>query len=156
MSRSPLVDLANRLPVQSGTYALIYSCEQKGTVQIGKLGNLKLCPGYYVYIGSAFGPGGIRARISHHLQVATNPHWHIDYLKAFCCLRELWMELADVHNEQKWAESVALHPNARVPLKGFGATDAKSASHLFHFPKRPTTTVLGPERDPHIVPLSSG
>ena len=35
-------------------------------VPIGKLGVLHLLPGIYVYVGSAFGPGGIAARVGRH------------------------------------------------------------------------------------------
>jgi len=27
-------------------------------------------------------PGGLRARIRHHLESVAQPHWHIDYYKA--------------------------------------------------------------------------
>jgi hypothetical protein len=39
-----------------GTYALILVSSSDRLIQIGKLGQLLLQPGYYVYAGSAFGP----------------------------------------------------------------------------------------------------
>jgi len=45
---------------------------------------LDLLPGYYIYIGSAFGPGGVRARMLRHLRADKPKHWHIDYLREFC------------------------------------------------------------------------
>lgn len=42
---------------------------------------LALGPGLYVYIGSACGPGGLRARLSRHLCGRRRRlHWHIDKL----------------------------------------------------------------------------
>ena len=65
-----------------GTYALILSCTSNARIQIGRLGTMQLQRGYYVYLGSALGPGGLRARIAHHQKLSPRPHWHIDYLRA--------------------------------------------------------------------------
>jgi Uri superfamily endonuclease len=54
------------LEPKPGTYALILSCSTNIRVQIGRLGTMLLQPGYYVYLGSALGSGGLRARIAHH------------------------------------------------------------------------------------------
>ncbi len=44
---------------------------------------LVLGPGIYVYVGSACGPGGLRARLSRHLCGRRRRlHWHIDRLVA--------------------------------------------------------------------------
>ena len=40
-----------------GTYALILSCASNARIQIGRLGTMQLQRGYYVYLGSALGPG---------------------------------------------------------------------------------------------------
>ena len=62
---------------EGGTYALILVCPSKKRVQIGKLGSLEMRRGFYVYVGSALGPGGLRARVAHHQKVSQRPHWHI-------------------------------------------------------------------------------
>ena len=49
-------------------------------IDIGSLGRFDILPGFYAYVGSAFGAGGLRARIGHHLESTAWPHWHIDYL----------------------------------------------------------------------------
>ena len=51
-----------------GTYALILQCDSKVSAQIGHWGQIEILPGYYLYAGSAFGPGGMRARASRHLR----------------------------------------------------------------------------------------
>jgi len=73
-----------------GTYALILSCLAEQTVQIGKLGPLSLHPGWYVYVGSAFGPGGLAARLARHRAVEKRLRWHIDYIRAATQLEEVW------------------------------------------------------------------
>ena len=62
-----------------GKYALVLSCANDARIQVGRIGKIHLQCGYYVYLGSALGPDGLRARIAHHQKLATRPHWHIDY-----------------------------------------------------------------------------
>jgi len=52
------------LEPKPGTYALILSCASNARIQVGRLGTMRLQRGYYVYLGSALGPGGLRARIA--------------------------------------------------------------------------------------------
>ena len=61
------------LEPKPGTYALILSCSTDFGIQIGRLGTMRLQPGYYVYLGSALGPGGLRARIAHHQKLSPDP-----------------------------------------------------------------------------------
>ena len=51
---------------QPGSYALILQADRRQTVRIGRLGQLTVEPGCYVYVGSALGPGGVRAQGGHH------------------------------------------------------------------------------------------
>ena len=46
------------MTAQPGTYALVLASQKTGPVRIGRLGTLELQPGVYIYVGSAFGPGG--------------------------------------------------------------------------------------------------
>ena len=68
------------LPEDKGTYVLIVSVTQMKRLEIGRLGTFDVVPGFYAYVGSAFGAGGLRARIGHHLESTERPHWQIDYL----------------------------------------------------------------------------
>ncbi len=70
-----------------GTFALVLRRTDASAPCVGRLGRLALRPGHYVYVGSAQGPGGVRARLSRHLRQATRPHWHIDYLTAAAEIR---------------------------------------------------------------------
>ena len=49
-----------------GTYALVLRSDVSAATEIGRWGRLTIRPGYYVYVGSALGPGGVRARVSRH------------------------------------------------------------------------------------------
>jgi Uri superfamily endonuclease len=127
---------------QSGTYALVLACGATHTVRIGKLGELQVQPGYYLYVGSAFGTGGLAARLRHHERIAARTHWHIDYLRAVCDLIEVWFTTDPRPREHIWARAVAHLPGAGVPMPSFGSSDCECAAHLFQFTLLPSLRVF--------------
>lgn len=126
-------DPKDALPRSPGTYALVLIAEQSETVDVGALGTLDLEPGAYVYVGSAFGPGGLRARVGRHARTGGALHWHVDYLRAATKLAEVWLTTDDARRECLWAQMLANLPGATVPLDGFGASDCSCAAHLVRF-----------------------
>ena len=122
---------------QPGTYVLMLACPRPATVRIGNLGTMQLQPGFYAYVGSALGAGGLKARLRHHLQIAARPHWHIDYLRAVCDVVEVWYATDAARLEHRWARAMARLPGAGVPLPGFGSSDCGCAAHLFSYPRLP-------------------
>jgi Uri superfamily endonuclease len=126
------------LETQPGTYALLLSSSATCPLQIGRLGQCCVRPGFYVYVGSACGPGGVRARVSHHQKPAIRPHWHIDYLRTVTRLEDIWYVYGAVRWEHVWADIVQHLCGASVPLRRFGASDCTCASHLYFFPRRPS------------------
>ncbi len=136
-------NVTKAIPRRPGTYALVLACHKTGPVRIGKLGALLLQPGIYLYVGSALGPGGLAARIQHHRQIAANPHWHIDYLRAVCGLVEVWFTTITTRREHSWAKALARMPGAGVPMRGFGSSDCDCESHLFSFERMPSVRVFG-------------
>src|SRR5688572_21879951 len=95
-----------------GTYALLLVSTGSQQVQIGRRGRMDVVPGYYVYVGSAFGAGGLQARVGHHRQVSTRPHWHIDYVRGLIRLTEIWYTYDTVHREHQWARTSSALPGA--------------------------------------------
>ena len=124
-----------------GTYLLLLECDKQVELSIGKLGNMTTEPGYYLYVGSAFGPGGIQARINHHKHIAVHPHWHIDYLRAAAEFMDAWC-VYDTRCEHEWAYSLMQSEAAAMPLIGFGSSDCDCATHLFYFRNRPLQIAL--------------
>lgn len=120
-----------------GTYALIMACTDTQQVEVGKLGRLRLRPGFYVYVGSAFGPGGLKARIAHHTRISVRPHWHIDYLRPALHLLKVWYSYDSERREHQWAKALYHANAAMIPMAGFGASDCNCPSHLFTFNSRP-------------------
>ncbi len=107
---------------------------------IGSLGEFDIIPGSYAYVGSAFGSGGLRARISHHLESTAEPHWHIDYLLQVATPVEVWFTTAGRKLEHRWAELLEDAPGYRVPILGFGSSDyhRSRSSHLFYSKRQPS------------------
>lgn len=123
-----------------GTYALVLASRRERSIQIGKLGVLRIRPGSYVYVGSAFGPGGVRGRLGRHARSAARLHWHVDYLRRETSPREAWYSLRPVRREHEWAGRLRGTSLALEPFRGFGASDCSCTSHLFFFEARPSTS----------------
>ncbi|MBK8751632.1 MAG: GIY-YIG nuclease family protein [Candidatus Competibacteraceae bacterium] len=130
--------LSNSRP---GTYALLLTVAEPLTLMVGQLGEMYLLPGCCIYVGSALGPGGLRARVAHHARIAARPHWHIDYLRRHAPLTELWYSHDPVRREHHWAALLQSLGGA-VPLPGFGASDCRCPTHLFHFATSPAWSVF--------------
>ena len=111
-------------------------------LQIGRLGGMQLSKGWYVYVGSAFGPGGVAARVSRHLQRHKTRHWHIDHLIWATTVREVWYNQRQRDLEHCWAQAALDQPAARNLLRGFGASDCQCLSHLVRFPTREAVKTL--------------
>lgn len=136
MKTNPLSNQLDPLNVP-GTYALIFYNHGSHQVQVGKLGCMLLIPGFYIYIGSAFGPGGLRSRLSRHTGLSTPDHWHIDYLKQVTHLVEIWITTDRERLEHTCAEAFQGLPGSNLPLLGFGSSDCRCRSHLVYLPYQP-------------------
>tara|TARA_B100000959_G_scaffold287522_1_gene373520 strand:+ start:5151 stop:5492 length:342 start_codon:yes stop_codon:yes gene_type:complete len=86
--------------------------------------------GWYLYVGSAFGPGGLKARLGRHLRTTKRRHWHIDTLLDHCPVRQIWYRSAERELEHRWARLMLSQDNVIIPLAGFGASDCPCPSHL--------------------------
>lgn len=135
------VDSGRELPSLPGTYVLVFSNAESRTVRVGALGDVCIEPGFLMYVGSAFGPGGLNARISRHARRAKKHHWHIDYLRPYLMLEEAWWNTASSHREHAWAKKLAgRHEPAHAR---FGASDCTCPSHLFISTERPDPNIVG-------------
>lgn len=112
-----------------GTYIIVLYVTRARSIQIGKLGRLRFKKGYYAYVGSAFGPGGLGSRLRHHLLPKKRAHWHMDYLDF--PVKEIWVSEEGEALEHHWA--VDLEEMASDRMSGFGCSDCRCSSHLFYF-----------------------
>jgi Uri superfamily endonuclease len=130
-------------PNIAGTYALILQTSDDLEVPIGKdgrFGTMLVEPGYYVYVGSAHGPGGLRSRLNRHVRDDRSkpPHWHIDFLRAVTQIIEIWWSVGTDHDECDWSKGFRRMRRATVPLDKFGASDCTAGcpAHLYRPPRR--------------------
>ena len=126
------------LPPLPGTYALVLRISRRLEILVGRLGTLPVEPGFYVYVGSAFGPGGLARRVGRHAMAEKKRRWHIDYLTDLAALDEVWYTTDAAHRECQWANVFRQIPGATVPLERFGSSDCRCCSRLFSFQKRPS------------------
>ena len=112
---------------------MVLKSAQAKTIQIGKLAQLNVQKGYYVYIGSAMGPGGVAARLNHHSKISKKPHWHLDYLRAETEFHQAYALCSPQRKECQWAALIAGSEEVSEPMKGFGSSDCKCNTHLFYF-----------------------
>ena len=122
---------------KAGTYALIFRSRRSSSTQVGHWGCLKIVPGYYIYIGSAFGPGGVQARISRHCRTRKSKHWHIDYLREKANPLFAWFSYGPMKLEHRWAQALS-KMEEMSPVKGFGCSDCTCYTHLFASATKPT------------------
>lgn len=130
-----------------GTYLLLLRMNNPHQIEIGKLGCFNFPAGNYIYLGSAFGPGGIYARINRHRKLQKPLHWHIDYLRSKCVITAviIWNQehglagtsIPILRFECLWSKTLLSIPRALIPVSGFGSSDCQSGcpSHLLYFRK---------------------
>jgi len=119
-----------------GTYALLFSAKRGFSATVGALGTVRFSKGAYVYIGSALGPGGLGARLQHHLSRPNRPHWHLDYLHGRVKATAVWYSSSEERFEHDWANAIAALSGASG-VSRFGSSDCDCDSHLFHFATPP-------------------
>lgn len=128
-------DAASSLRDEQGTYVLCLTIEHKKRVQVGAKGDVLLHRGSYLYVGSAFGPGGVAARVRRHARTDHGLHWHIDYIRKACCLQGVWVSYTDTKRECQWARALLATDSASVPEKGLGSSDCECRAHFIRWGK---------------------
>lgn len=129
------------IPAQHGAYALHLRLCQPERLAVGRLGGFLFPAGEYAYLGSALGPGGLRARLGRHLAGDGRPHWHIDYLRRQAEVIAVGWALCGSSRqppslECDWSRALAALSVSTIPAPGFGASDCHlgCAAHLVAFP----------------------
>lgn len=143
---------------EKGTYALLLALDEEATIAVGKLGTFLFPAGYYLYIGSA--RGGLFHRLRRHLERRKKLRWHIDYLRQWANVIEVWYLFSEESLECSWAQAAAAMPQAQIPIPGFGSSDCRCRSHLLYYPSPPSFALfrdkLGDDRITEIRRSSVG
>ena len=125
----------------TGVYTMILFLSKEVTVTIGMLGKQRLPMGYYAYTGSALGKGAsnLKNRIARHLRKEKRKFWHIDYLLADENVSVEAVVAVETNEDMECNLNSYMKRirGAKVPVRGFGASDCKKncGSHLQYFPE---------------------
>lgn len=120
---------AAKLSGQPGAYLLLTRIAAPLPLRIASLGPAVLPAGWYVYAGSARGPGGIRARAGRHLRRGKHPYWHVDHLTEASAAT--WAFAVPGGRECALVGALLNRPGYETALGGFGSSDCpRCASHL--------------------------
>lgn len=132
----------NLIPKKLGIYVLVLFLEEDKNLKIGSLGCIPFERGLYGYVGSARGPGGLRARISRHLRVEKKVFWHID-----CLLQDASVEVTKVgfivtkKDLECTLGKKLVKRGAEPTVPRFGSSDCPCETHLFRVRDVPLQSV---------------
>ena len=121
------------VPGWKGAYLLVFELHQGKILDIGKLGRHLFDTGIYGYAGSAYGSGGLAARLKTHFRQSVRRHWHIDsfYKEATCV--GVWV--FRLGRECDVVETLLTIPDSIYQTHGFGSSDCRNCkSHLIRLP----------------------
>lgn len=118
---------ACNIPDVPGSYVLVIEMPRKDQITVGALGAITFRSGFYIYAGSAM--GGLRRRVTHHLQTAPKPYWHVDYLLAEARITAILLYPATKRLECTIARTLS---EQLEPVPHFGASDCRCSTHLYH------------------------
>jgi Uri superfamily endonuclease len=125
---------AEPLPPSAGVYALVWRLVSPLRLEVGRLGRVDLPPGWALYVGSAHGPGGLAARVGRHLRAEKRTHWHVDALTGRAPVCAVWAVESARRLECAWAGAIMGLAGVSIPVPGFGSSDCRCPTHLFHLP----------------------
>jgi sugar fermentation stimulation protein A len=110
-----------------GGYLLILNLKRNQKIKIGKLGNVSLRKGFYIYVGSAM--ANLSKRMERHKRLRKKHHWHIDALRAIAEFYSIFAIRSSDRLECDIAAALSRVTEWSVP--GFGSTDCSCSTHLF-------------------------
>jgi Uri superfamily endonuclease len=116
-------------PEAKGAYVLALRLSKVAHIGIPRMDQEQLMPGWYLYVGSANGSGGIRSRVKRHFRSNKKAHWHIDRLTVKA-VEMAALAVPDGH-ECELVRRLLRSRLYEVAVPGFGSTDCRYCeSHL--------------------------
>lgn len=129
---------------KSGIYLLVLRLVSDQSIAVGRSGaQADFRAGWYVYVGSALGSGGVKSRVQRHRlrrEDGKKLHWQIDFLCEFAIVTEAWFSYTRSKRwEHEWAKACCAMRGSAIPVAAFGAGDCSRGcpAHLVSFTNRP-------------------
>lgn len=117
-----------------GIYAMLIEIESPLRLVFRKR-EVVLAPGLYVYVGSAKGAGGIRARVARHQRRDKKVRWHIDLVTVSSQARVSGVVCAEAAEPECVLVPLLEEAGFSHVIKGFGASDCRRGctSHFLRY-----------------------
>lgn len=117
---------------EKGIYCLILKTSG-AVLSVGARGEVTFPPGWYIYVGSALGPGGL-ARVDRHIRVYEGkgdhrPRWHIDHLLTDS---RFVLTAAVCGKTTERLECTLARCLGDGGIRGFGCSDCRCTTHLLY------------------------
>lgn len=129
---------SQKTPISSdlGAYLLLIRLSRQLRLNVPRLKAEFLDPGFYVYAGSAYGPGGLKARIARHQCRSKRVHWHVDRVTSR--VRPLAIAVPG-GRECDFVSRLTARSLFETAISGFGSSDCNQCrSHLLVWRGGPT------------------
>jgi len=127
--------------MEKGVYILLIGVSEC-SLKIGALGLISFKQGFYAYVGSALGSGGLE-RVKRHINTyrtkSAKLHWHIDYLLISPFVSSLWVFCLKTNDRIECLIAGSLKGRE---IDRFGASDCDCRSHLFYFEMDPGDQII--------------
>ena len=122
----------DEVPDAPGAYAVVLHLRQPVPLGLNAVSASSAPAGWHVYLGSARGPGGLRARLARHLRPNKKRHWHIDRLTLEA--DAILVSAVREGSECSLVDRLSEVPDLACLLPGFGSSDCRSCrGHLLSF-----------------------
>ena len=123
------IEIIDKITDKPGAYGFATRLSEPLALEIGKFDRVNLPKGIYFYGGSAYGPGGLKARLGRHIRPKSKLHWHIDHVTGTGKMIAAGVVIDG--SECEMVDAALTLPGALIPLPGFGSSDCRHcASHL--------------------------
>ena len=138
-------DQLRTIGAEKGAYVLALELAHPVRLNFAKFTGCTLKPGWYIYLGSARGTGGLRARLRRHFLKTKKMHWHVDRLTVAATKSEAFAVCGG--DECELVAALLDRPEFALAIPGFGSTDCKRcSSHLLQLALQGSQKKTAPER----------
>lgn len=138
---APEQDESSRLEMESreGVFAMLLRSEDRKRVDISSQKTLIVRPGWYVYVGGAYGKGCLSGELADICSAGNQSH-DITALLPHLSIQEIWYTYDVATREHEWAQVLPQMRDAQISLVDFGASDCHGGcdAHLLFFPTQPS------------------
>lgn len=119
---TPLLRPGDALPAAAGAYGLMIRIDRPA--EIKRRGRSWRIPaGWHVYAGSAYGPGGVAARLGRHFREDKPLRWHVDALTTQADALAAFAYEGGA--ECALVAGLLAQPGFSAPAPGFGSSDCR-------------------------------